>query len=294
MTEAITQREREGRYASTAGIDYASVPFKLWEKSKKLFWDPAALDFSRDAADWAGMDDALRLGIAAGARGFMVGEEAVTLDILPLLRAMSDEGRLEETMYLSMFAMEEAKHIEFFRRWFDAVGFDPRQIDADAGGYGGAPAPDGDPFGGLSRVMRRLDEDRSPQRVLDASLLYNQFIEAVLAIAGYKRFDQLFRAAEGKLPGLREGIRNVRRDERRHIAYGTYLCRRILAEHPELWEWLEERWARITRNVVADPLLAALARRRLDVLAVSRGMRPEDLAHASVEEFEPTDLDEAV
>ncbi len=42
------------------------------------------------------------------ARVFMVGVEAVTLDIVPLLRFMSDQGRLEDTMYLTMFAMEEA------------------------------------------------------------------------------------------------------------------------------------------------------------------------------------------
>ena len=79
------------------------------EKSKKLFWDPADLDFSQDAVDWQGMSDEERTLVALSARGFMVGEEAVTLDIVPLLRCMSDLGRLEDTMYLSMFAMEEAE-----------------------------------------------------------------------------------------------------------------------------------------------------------------------------------------
>ena len=36
-----------GRYRSTRGLDYESVPWKLWEKSKKLFWDPADIDFSQ-------------------------------------------------------------------------------------------------------------------------------------------------------------------------------------------------------------------------------------------------------
>ena len=53
----------------------------------------------------------------------------MTLDIVPLLRCMSDLGRLEDTMYLSMFAMEEAKHTDMFRRWFDAVGIDPSSLD---------------------------------------------------------------------------------------------------------------------------------------------------------------------
>ena len=37
-----------GRYRSTRGLDYESVPWKLWEKSKKLFWDPADIDFSHE------------------------------------------------------------------------------------------------------------------------------------------------------------------------------------------------------------------------------------------------------
>ena len=114
-----------GRYRSTRGLDYDSVPWKLWEKSKKLFWDPADLDFSQDVLDWQAMTDDERQLVALSARGFMVGEEAVTLDIIPLLRCMSDLGRLEDTMYLSMFAMEEAKHTDMFRRWFDAVQLRP-------------------------------------------------------------------------------------------------------------------------------------------------------------------------
>ena len=45
------QQTQPHRYRSTRGLDYESVPWKLWEKSKKLFWDPADLDFSQDAVD---------------------------------------------------------------------------------------------------------------------------------------------------------------------------------------------------------------------------------------------------
>src|ERR1700759_3669330 len=123
------QETRIGRYKAQRGINYASVPWKLWEKSKKLFWDPADLDFSQDADDWQEMSETARTVVAMSARGVMVGEEAVTMDIVPLLRCMSDLGRLEDTMYLTMFAMEEAKHTDMFRRWFDAVGLDPTSLD---------------------------------------------------------------------------------------------------------------------------------------------------------------------
>ena len=202
MTESAAggkiQETDIGRYRSTRGLDYESVPWKLWEKSKKLFWDPADIDFAQDAVDWQEMSEEERTLVALSARGFMVGEEAVTLDIVPLLRCMSDLGRLEDTMYLSMFAMEEAKHTEMFRRWFDAVGLDPASLDdlvlARQAAVGERRPGVFD--GALTRVMRRLDTDKSPQAILDASIIYNQLVEGVMAIAGYQRWDQTFRRLE--------------------------------------------------------------------------------------------------
>lgn len=292
------------------GLDYESVPWRLWEKSKKLFWNPADIDFTQDAADWQAMSREDKAVVAMAARGFMVGEEAVTLDIIPLLRCMSDLGRLEDTMYLSMFAMEEAKHTELFRRWFDAVGLDPASLDDLARERQAALGDRRGIFDGpLTEVMRRLDADRSPQAILDASIIYNQFVEGVLAVAGYQRWEQVF-AQLGKLPGLEAGLRLTQRDERRHIAYGTYLARRVLAENPELWEWLEQRWAKLTAGLGAAPggygpaadkreageadeaarLYQRLARRRLEALAVARTMSTREVDASAVEEFEPAEL----
>jgi ribonucleoside-diphosphate reductase beta chain len=61
--------------------------------------------------------------------------------------------------------------------------------------------------------MRRLDTDRSPQVLLDASIIYNQFVEGVLAIAGYQRWDETFRRL-GKLPGLNAGVKLTQRAHR--------------------------------------------------------------------------------
>jgi ribonucleoside-diphosphate reductase beta chain len=322
MTESAAggkiQETDIGRYRSTRGLDYESVPWKLWEKSKKLFWDPADIDFSQDAIDWQEMSEEERMLVALSARGFMVGEEAVTLDIVPLLRCMSDLGRLEDTMYLAMFAMEEAKHTEMFRRWFDAVGLDPASLD-DLVLARQAAAGERRPGvfdGALTRVMRRLDTDKSPQAILDASIIYNQLVEGVMAIAGYQRWDQTFRRI-GKLPGLEAGLKLTQRDERRHIAYGTYLGRRVLAENPELWEWLEKRWAKLTagfsgggygaagsqtaepRNEVqrADAELMEqyqrLSKRRLEALAVARTMNVTEVDASAVEAFEPEELQHA-
>lgn len=314
MTDGVagdtTQKSQTRRYQSTRGLDYESVPWRLWEKSKKLFWDPADLDFSQDVIDWREMSEEARTLVALSARGFMVGEEAVTLDIVPLLRCMSDLGRLEDTMYLAMFAMEEAKHTDMFRRWFDAVGLDPSSLD-DLVRAQRAATPQrrvGGIFEGeLTKVMRRLDTDKSPQAILDATLVYNQLVEGVAAIGGYRRWDQVFRTLE-KLPGLEAGLKLTQRDERRHIAYGTYLGRRIIAENPELWEWVERRWAELTADMAGeyggetdqprDGSLPAfdpeyqqrLIKRRLEAIAVGRSMNGTEVGASAIETFEPEEL----
>lgn len=247
--EIITDIQRKfSEFGSIRGIRKDILPWKLWEKAKKLMWDPADLDFSKDVEQWNAFSFEQKLGVIQLARGFMVGEEGVTLDILPLVLAMSDEGRTEETMFLTTFVFEEAKHVDFFRRWFDAVGVDFAEVDqivfARLRDRGIEPPSDEsrNPMFQiiLPKVMRRLLVDRSSQALLDAAVTYNQFVEGCLAIAGYRLWSGMF-AQFGVMPGLQEGLSLVQRDERRHIAYGTYLCRRLISAEPELFEYAAQR-----------------------------------------------------
>jgi ribonucleoside-diphosphate reductase beta chain len=230
---------RTARYATTAGGFRTEIlPWRLYQKAKQLTWDPADIDFGREAADWASLEEGMRRLVARLATTFMVGEEAVTLDIVPLLRAIGDEGRIEEAMFLTTFLGDEAKHAEFFRTWFDVVGapddLDTLLTDAQRRVFDDE----------LPRSMGRLDDDRSPEAFLDASLTYNHFVEGVLAMTGYWAWDRMF-TMQDVFPGMRRGLELVQRDERRHLAYGTYLCRRIVAEHPETWPFVEQRMGRL-------------------------------------------------
>ena len=254
-----------GGWASPRGLNTDLVPWRLWEKAKKLFWDPATIDYSADRAQWEAMPVEYQDAVMATATGFMVGEESVTLDILPLTLAMADEGRLEEVIFLSSFALEEAKHVDFFRRWLSEVGADldgfraRQRQQAERLGF---TWDDGRSQGmwesELPRVMRRLLVDRSPQAVLDAALTYNQFVEGCLAISGYGIWAELF-AVLGALPAMQEGIRHIRADEARHITYGTYLCQRVLAAHPGLIDMARARMVQLrdfwfeTYPIVEDP-----------------------------------------
>lgn len=247
MTETLSDLQSRTRvfsdWNSTKGLRTDILPWRLWDKAKKLHWDPADIDFSQDAKDWQSMQQEHRLMLAGLANGFMVGEEGVTLDIMPLVFAIADEGRAEETLFLTSFTYEEAKHVDFFARWFKAIGADPLEMRAlarknqEARGVklGDPEQPNGLFESILPRVMRRVLTDRSPEAFLDCAVTYNQFIEGCLAIAGYRMWSQMFDAFQ-VMPGLRKGLGHVQADERRHIAYGTYLCRRILANNPELEE----------------------------------------------------------
>jgi ribonucleoside-diphosphate reductase beta chain len=235
-------------WSSTKGLRTDILPWRLWDKGKRLHWDPADIDFTQDATDWANLELEQQMVVAGLANGFMVGEEGVTLDIMPLVFAMADENRAEETMFLTQFCYEEAKHVDFFNRWFQAVGCDPlemRKLQRQRAKERGMRVQDEENRNGLfesilPRVMRRLLTDRSPEAFLEASVTYNQFIEGCLAIAGYRMWSQMFDAF-GVLSGLREGIHKIQDDERRHIAYGTYLCRRIISEDHGLAEFAVDK-----------------------------------------------------
>src|SRR5438445_5853029 len=94
---------------SGRGLDWDSVPMRLFQKAKRLgTWDPQALDLSKDAADWAGFNKVERDFLLRTLVLFQAGEEGVTSDLLPLIMAVAAEGRLEEANYLTSFLWEEA------------------------------------------------------------------------------------------------------------------------------------------------------------------------------------------
>jgi ribonucleoside-diphosphate reductase beta chain len=110
------------RSLDAGGLNWDSLPMKLFAGGNAKFWNPADIDFSRDRADWESLTDLERDFAGGLCAQFIAGEEAVTQDIQPFMAAMRDEGRLADEMYLMQFAFEEAKHTQVFRMWLDAVG----------------------------------------------------------------------------------------------------------------------------------------------------------------------------
>ncbi|MCB0259558.1 MAG: ribonucleotide-diphosphate reductase subunit beta, partial [Calditrichaeota bacterium] len=95
---------------------------RLYHKAKKFgIWNPQDIDLQRDREDWQSLSDLEKEVLLHLTALFQGGEEAVTLDLLPLIMVIAKERRIEEELYLTTFLWEEAKHTEFFRRFLDEV-----------------------------------------------------------------------------------------------------------------------------------------------------------------------------
>jgi ribonucleoside-diphosphate reductase beta chain len=206
----------------------------LFEKAKRLgVWNPSDLDFSQDREDWLRLapeeqDLLLRLTSL-----FIAGEEAVTVDLLPLIAAVAHEGRLEEELYLTTFLWEEAKHVDFFSRFLTEVcGGEVDYARYQSASYSAIICE------ALPDALQALRTDTSPQALARASAVYNMVVEGMLAETGYHAYFTVMDKC-GILPGQRQGIMKLKLDESRHIAYGVYLLSRLMAEDPGLWETVE-------------------------------------------------------
>ncbi len=221
---------------TTRGLRRQSLPMRLFEKAKRLgVWNPSDLDFSQDVRDWRHFSDIERDVLLRLTAIFQAGEEAVTLDLLPLIQVIAQEGRIEEELYLTTFLFEEAKHTDFFRRFLDEVAQAPGDLSHYSGENYRAVV-----YQALPEALNRLRHDPSPAAQLEASVTYNMIVEGVLAETGYHAYFTVLERND-LMPGVRQGIRLLKQDESRHIAYGLYLLSRLVAADPGLWPALDER-----------------------------------------------------
>jgi ribonucleoside-diphosphate reductase beta chain len=221
---------------------------RLYEKAKRLgVWNPADINFTQDRRDWQAMRDDERDLVLRLSAMFQAGEEAVTLDLLPLVMAIAAEGRLEEELFLTTFLFEEGKHTDFFRRFLDEVAVET----GDLSSYH-SPNYRTIFYEALPQAMNRLLEDRSPAAQARASVTYNMIVEGVLAETGYHAYHTALER-NGLMPGVGRGISLLRQDESRHIAYGVFLLSRLIAADDSLWDVIET-----TMNELLTPALGII------------------------------------
>jgi ribonucleoside-diphosphate reductase beta chain len=260
---------------TTRGLNRDLPPMRLYEKAKKLgIWNPSDLDFSKDRLDWAKLNNDERDLIWRLTGMFVSGEEAVTLDLLPLIEVIAAEGRIEEEMYLTTFLFEEAKHTDFFRRFIDEVAGAPVDLSRyHTENYRFIF------YEALPAALMALKSDPSPAAQIRASATYNMIVEGVLAETGYQAF---FSALERSdlMPGLRKGISLLKQDESRHIAYGVYLLSRLVSENPHLWDELQNQM-----NSLLPATIAIIGDTFAAYQVVPFGLVEEDFINYAMDQF---------
>lgn len=230
-----------------AGINHDLPVMGLWRKAKRFgIWDPAAIDLGGDRDDWLQLSDLEREVLLHLTTLFQAGEEAVTLDLLPLIQVIAEEGRLEEEMYLTSFLWEEAKHVELFRRFLDEVAVEHGDLARFL-----RPAYQEVFLKALPEALARLRHDASPTAQAAASVTYNMIVEGVLAETGYHAYHEILEK-HGILSGMQEGVAHLKNDEARHIAYGVFLLSRLVAEHgEEVWSEVEARMGALLPQAIS-------------------------------------------
>ncbi len=268
MTETL-QRRTGYATTSTRGIDFDSIPMRLFQKSKHLAWDPQAIDLTQDRADWDEMVDLQRVSVLTTTASFVGGEEAVTLDLLPLVMHVAQAGMLEEEIYLTSFLNEEAKHTEFFRRWLDEVTGNRDDLMHLMG-----PSWHRMFLEELPSSLGNLSRDDSPQSLARALATYNMVVEGVLAETGYHYYRTVLEMQQ-QLLGMLAGIELIARDESRHLRFGIYMLQRLIAEDDAIWD------VTLGRIEELRPLVTGIQeegrQRYIDQAQAELGEIPEDL-----------------
>jgi ribonucleoside-diphosphate reductase beta chain len=259
------------------GLNWDYLPMRLFVQGQERFWRSNDIDLSQDARDWEALADDEREAALYLCASFIAGEEAVTEDIQPFMAAMGAEGRFEDEMYLTQFAFEEAKHTEVFRRWLDAVGVteDLHRYIEDSPGYRRIFYEE------LPTSLGRLRDDHSPEAQIRASVTYNHIVEGMLALTGYHMWNVVCKERD-ILPGMQEIVKRIGDDERRHMAWGTFTCRRHVAADDANWAIVESRIQELIPAAIElvqypmqkfDPMPFGIQEEDMIQYAYGRGMR---------------------
>lgn len=229
------------------GLNWESFPLRLFIKGNARHWDPMDIDFSQDVEDWKTLTPLEQEAATMLCAQFIAGEEAVTQDLQPFMKAMASEGRLGDEMYLTQFTYEEAKHTQVFRLWLDALGLtgDLHAYIEDNPGYRAIF------YEALPESLRVLETDPSPAAQVRASVTYNHVVEGTLALTGYFAWNKVCKA-RGILPGMQQLVKLIGDDERRHMAWGTFTCRRHVAADDANWQVVQDRMNELLPHAITQ------------------------------------------
>jgi ribonucleoside-diphosphate reductase beta chain len=203
--------------------------YRLWEEQQ---WSPFAIDLTSDREQWEQMGDADRGVLYWVLSSLMVAEERITTKFSGLVGAHGSE---EEASFLATQQVDEARHMQFYKRVQDEVVASPAAIGAHVVRAREQLSP---AFGAIFDVALVQAHERlvaSPAD-LDAKVafvtIYHLILEATLGLTSF-RFVTGYLEREDLLPGFVAGYSKIHHDETRHIGYGIWFLRETVRERPE-------------------------------------------------------------
>jgi ribonucleoside-diphosphate reductase beta chain len=252
---------------SQAGGYFRHAVYNHWDPYEDIAQETIETDRDRLMADDDIQEsefDALRQTVAL----FGAGEEAVTEDLAPLSMVLDS---IDDQMFVSSQIYEEAKHTQFFDRYWREVvnpvaehhGFEVTPPTADRyfmDGYAKL-------FDGTEAAMHRLLEEDTPENRVTAYCHYHLVVESVLAQTGYYGITSSLsergpdiradgaRAEFPNLPGLVEGVSYIRSDEGRHVGFGMHKVQQHIAEDgvdPQTVQQTLQRLMPYVAEIVSD------------------------------------------
>jgi hypothetical protein len=209
-------------------ISYADL-YARWERGH---WQATMIDLTADRTQWHEKFSELERNSALWNYSmFFHGEDAVADDLAPFIDAAPHE---EQKYFLATQQVDEARHSIFFHRFMHEV------VDRGDGSVAGAlTATEPELTWGFRETFKMLDEvtdelrrDRSRAALARAVTMYHFIVEATLAQPG-QHFIENYLTARDVLPGFREGMQHVARDEQRHIGFGVKLLHDLNREDPD-------------------------------------------------------------
>ena len=244
----------------------------------RLQWDANAIDLRPDAEAWPELPDERRRCLTALFAGFCVAEEAVSVELDPFASAAKETAMVShESLVAWCFFLQrrdEVRHARLFDRIADEVLGRPGDTAEERRAAAREHAPP---------AILELFEEKLPAMTADLAegrtglgqgvALYHMLLEGVVFDAGqHALLDDL---DDGAMPGAREGVQRVERDERWHVGFGL----RCLIESRPSRELIEELLVRAEEVAAAWGDAVPVATQERSVRMCARRLSSAHLHH---------------
>ena len=189
----------------------------------RLHWNPAAIDLASDAREWPELPEERRGRLLKLLAGFCVAEEQVAEQLTPFADAAREATLMSQESLMAWVFFLQRRDEQRHAALFDRIAAEVLELPGDDAAERRAAAREH-----VQPAFLELFEEQLPAMAADLAegrtglgqgvSLYHMLLEGVVFDAGQKAvLDEL---ADGALPGVREGIERVKRDERWHVGFG--------------------------------------------------------------------------